>query len=826
MARFDLRLKELRDGVRLPTGQSHTITLIRRVDRVRLVGMFFDVAKCFLLPSAMHGLREVKRQYSNHPGSNLLVVGHTDTAGSDEYNLTLSLERADAMAAFLTDQVDPWEAFFGSSKPYEKRWGLLEVQHMLTMLPEGEPPFYGGTPNGAGDTRHREAVKAFQRANGLTGDGIAGPLTRKPLIKAYMALDGTSLPSGTTLTTHGCGEFFPVDETGDGKLSAENRRVEVFFFDGPIKPPPPGHTSARGSTEYPRWLKAVKQTVDVTLGTASAVAALKSRYALERFEQLASKMGKDDFVAWASFVYGTDIPVEAYRKLRDDLANKALAPPEIQLVPGGVDGKDGAYDDATQEIGVSEELALAAETDPPSAGKLIVVLMHEFGHHVDHLLRHHYSQVGGDAPDEEGAELAYGVTAMHHVDTNHVPFATLSRNGQDVELALDFPDFTAAVQQYLSDPQAQEDAKRETVEFFGAGRGNPKFPKASFGHRSIEDGLKGADPAFFTDPVRDQIYFGNWLRDFSQFNDPAWLRFLRNGFVNGVNEAKEVMTQILDLGAFKDFDPDVTPSAHVAGVFHVTTAKLGVYRPEEHIDNPEGIKDGSKIDPLFHGPVLPPEIAVDPNTGLKAYIATRGGGFKTAADFVDSSLRSAKTAGITPEGRRLFGQALHTLEDLFAHSNFVELMLIRLGHTAVYPWVGAKTTITVVRNGKPGPRIPMVTGVFGWVDTKISGGSAIGEALQHPIECKAGEFSQPSVAALKALGAITPDGARAVEGLFTQLHDLEKKYPDYATFLCRTTDDLREWVRNKMGTGLREEIKEEGKAEKDFFNDPNSTAPT
>jgi hypothetical protein len=42
----------------------------------------------------------------------------------------------------------------------------------------------------------------------------------------------------------------------------DNRRVEVFFFDGPITPPPPGKTSARGSTEYPRWLSQVGETVD------------------------------------------------------------------------------------------------------------------------------------------------------------------------------------------------------------------------------------------------------------------------------------------------------------------------------------------------------------------------------------------------------------------------------------------------------------------------------------------------------------------------------------------------------------------------------------
>ena len=43
----------------------------------------------------------------------MLVVGHADLAGSDTYILTLSEERADSIAAFLRDRVDPWLAWYG-----------------------------------------------------------------------------------------------------------------------------------------------------------------------------------------------------------------------------------------------------------------------------------------------------------------------------------------------------------------------------------------------------------------------------------------------------------------------------------------------------------------------------------------------------------------------------------------------------------------------------------------------------------------------------------------------------------------------------------------
>jgi outer membrane protein OmpA-like peptidoglycan-associated protein len=263
MAEFKATLDQVGKGFKLPAGK-HTVT-VQTTSRVRLYGMFFDLDKCFLLPSAMTGIRGVKGEYDAHPGANLLAVGHTDTSGQDAYNLDLSLERADAVAAFLTDQVAAWEAFFGTGKADEKRWGTREIQHMLSVLPEGGSAFFGGAVDGKDGPETQGAVKGFQEANGIKATGTADAATRKAVIKAYMGLDGTSLPAGTALTTHGCGENFPAVETEDGVRSPDDRRVEIFIFDGPIAPPPPGKTSQRGSKQYPVWIAGVGTTLDFDL---------------------------------------------------------------------------------------------------------------------------------------------------------------------------------------------------------------------------------------------------------------------------------------------------------------------------------------------------------------------------------------------------------------------------------------------------------------------------------------------------------------------------------------------------------------------------------
>lgn len=63
--------------------------------------VFFDFDSAEILPDAGATLNSVAEIIPNCGWTTLSVIGHTDQAGSDEYNLVLSRERADAVAAYL-----------------------------------------------------------------------------------------------------------------------------------------------------------------------------------------------------------------------------------------------------------------------------------------------------------------------------------------------------------------------------------------------------------------------------------------------------------------------------------------------------------------------------------------------------------------------------------------------------------------------------------------------------------------------------------------------------------------------------------------------------
>lgn len=208
-----------------------------------------------------------------------------------------------------------------------------------------------------------------------------------------------------------------------------------------------------------------------------------------------------------------------------------------------------------------------------------------------------------------------------------------------------------------------------------------------------------------------QVYLGNWCRDYSQAIDV--------GTVKSVSA--EAIRLLLCVLGFMTF-------GFGSGEFEITTERLGCYRPEEHIDNPKNYADNldaRRYDRRLRGPVNEQvELAIDPETGMKNYIANERAGIMTSANLLRDLLgksielgRRYKRSGNKSEmheSLRLLGTGLHCLEDFFAHSNYCELALIEMGERDVFPHVGRNTMIRL--QGAREAVYPIVTGTFGGVD--------------------------------------------------------------------------------------------------------------
>jgi len=292
---------------------------------------------------------------------------------------------------------------------------------------------------------------------------------------------------------------------------------------------------------------------------------------------------------------------------------------------------------------------------------------------------------------------------------------------------------------------------------FGAGNiaSISRIEGQNWRHGDIEDLLKTV--AFlrghkWTAMMIKRAYFGNWLRDYSQAVDVGTLKGVQADTIR-------VLVWVL---AFMSF-------GYATEEFEVTAERLGVYRPEEHIDNPKDYadnQDARKFDQRLRGPIAPVELAVDPNTGMKNYIANESGGWATSLGYVKYSFaRSIHFGRVYTHGARkgreedlcealrCLGQGLHCLEDFGAHTNYTELSLRELGFNNVFPLVGTQTMLNL--RGKQ--VYPLVTGTFGGVDFLHS---VLGEATDHMTQTEVNEteVAQLDAALSQASGAQSRSG--------------------------------------------------------------------
>ncbi|KAJ3901562.1 Het-C-domain-containing protein [Lentinula edodes] len=226
-----------------------------------------------------------------------------------------------------------------------------------------------------------------------------------------------------------------------------------------------------------------------------------------------------------------------------------------------------------------------------------------------------------------------------------------------------------------------------------------------------------------------KVYFGNWLRDYSQAMDIAGLSKL----------TAETLVLVVSVLGFMTF-------GFATEEFEVTADRLGVYLPVEHIDNPKGYAekegDARSFHPKLRPPVDPRELEIDPRNGMKNYMATEDQGWDSSTAHIRRTFRACIEHGRRAGGRegsdlweayRFLGTGLHTMEDLLAHSNWCEISLRKMGYSEVFCHVGENTDIDTPNGRAP----PLVTGTFGSADFLHS---LLGEATDH--------LSQASVTSL------------------------------------------------------------------------------
>lgn len=424
---------------------------------------------------------------------------------------------------------------------------------------------------------------------------------------------------------------------------------------------------------------------------AAAPSTLSSTFALQQLASFARSTDKVLFLHMLMSVFGTDVPVAAYVELYDNLRADTVPNPPYRL-----DERIASlatFDEASHSIAIKPSAVEQALSEAAANSNLFSAMLQAFGVYLHSTLRQGAASAAQSAMDI-GVSYAAMITFCTPIVANGTLFATFDSGDRQHDLTLM--------------PFEAEGETLPTPEKFEAGKGHD----GAYTHGAIAKGLATAN---FTEEQIRSIYFGNWLRDYSQLLDPKLVR-KPTAPIEFPKLPRPVLTQIVDLLALEEFN-DLQSTAEDRQTYTVTTAMLGVYRPSEHIDNPllaEDKADPRTIDSDFEAAVYPgdPLLSIDTERSMARYI-------DNSRDYMYRRLIDAMQAGNTPLGRRYFGEALHVLEDYFAHSNFVELCLHQRGHDSVLPWT--------LQRGQHG--LAIITGTFSGLDIIASIAGPLGKRL-------------------------------------------------------------------------------------------------
>jgi len=225
-----------------------------------------------------------------------------------------------------------------------------------------------------------------------------------------------------------------------------------------------------------------------------------------------------------------------------------------------------------------------------------------------------------------------------------------------------------AVSREVAEAQADEAAVAASlgapVPTLSAAAG-PLYFEAKWHQASLTGAMKNLG---FTDAEGKAAYFGNWARDLSQALVPMASETI----------GAQAAFQLVNLLAMHKFGHGITP------------AQLGAYDPRQHIDNPAGttnrdvLPSGVEIKGYgAEGHAAGPQdaSALDPKNIAESFKVSAAGVpayMEDSRRLAEEEARNAIDAGRTPQGMMHVGNFSHIVEDLFAHSNWIEIAVGRV----------------------------------------------------------------------------------------------------------------------------------------------------
>ena len=264
----------------LRTGEVHTVVVGRKIaEQLEIDDALFRLMSAVLLPEAQNpdaaptepdgsrptamDLLAASLRYADlHRDRKILITGHTDTSGGDEYNQDLSEYRAGVVYVVLANEGEASRQEFGRLCHGPHLQGKEKKQQVLyddrVQVLNWVAATFGWPCSTNGEYwNYLQAVKAFQGTYNTNGndehpkeqlevDGDFGPASWRAVFDCYqvhlaetLELTAEKLASlqsevrGQFLKPFvACGEYKPKEMAGaDNYRSQTNRRVEVLFLE-------------------------------------------------------------------------------------------------------------------------------------------------------------------------------------------------------------------------------------------------------------------------------------------------------------------------------------------------------------------------------------------------------------------------------------------------------------------------------------------------------------------------------------------------------------------------------------------------------------------